>query len=124
MWPVYQSTMAMARASPDGVLFHDGQAVGGIEIKCPFSCKEKTIEDACKDKGVYLQMTAAGPKLKVKHQYFYQCQGIMNIIGLPFIDFVVFTMQDFHVERIHCDQILWLNKMLPKLTHFFEEFIL
>ena len=63
----------------------------------------KTIEDACKDKGFYLQMTSAGPKFKVKHQYFYQCQGIMNIIGLPFIDFVVFTMHDFHVGRIHCD---------------------
>ena len=36
-------------ASPDGVLLQDGQAVRGIEIQCPFSRKEKTIEDACKD---------------------------------------------------------------------------
>ena len=82
------------------------------------------MEDACKDKIFYLQMISAVLKFKVKHQYFNQCQGIMNIIGMPFIDFVVFTMHDFNVERINCDQALWLNKMLPKLKSFFEEFIL
>ena len=111
-------------ACPDGVLIDAGKVAGGIEIKCPFSKKEMHIADACKEKNFFLEMSPRGPKLKSSHAYFYQCQGIMNIVGLQSIDFVVYTEKEMFVEKIMCDERLWNNKMLPELTEFYVEFLL
>ena len=48
----------------------------------------------------------------------------MNILGLEWIDFVVFSLMDFHVERINVDNQLWTSRMLPRLTEFYVDFIL
>ena len=56
--------------------------------------------------------------------YFYQCQGIVNILGLQWIDFVVYTDVDMYVERIHKDTNLWKRTMLPKLPSFYLTFVL
>ena len=61
-----------------------------------------TILEAVKcDKKFFLKSTTSGLELKRSHAYFYQCQGIVNILGLPWIDFVVYTDVDMYVERIH-----------------------
>eukprot|EP00112_Aurelia_sp_Birch-Aquarium-sp1_P024601 Seg784.12 transcript_id=Seg784.12/GoldUCD/mRNA.D3Y31 product="hypothetical protein" protein_id=Seg784.12/GoldUCD/D3Y31 len=84
-------------ASPDGVLIDAGKVAGGIEIKCPFSKKKMNIADVCKEKNFFLEMSPCGPKLKSSHAYFYQYQGIMNIVGLQSIDFVVYTEKEMFV---------------------------
>ena len=48
----------------------------------------------------------------------------MNLLGLPWIDFAVYTSKDFHVERIYSDESLWMSYMLPSLTDFFVKYIL
>lgn len=80
--------------------------------------------DACKDKKFCMQMSDTGPRLKKSHVYSYQCQGVMNILGLEWLDFVVYTEKDLHEERIPCDKQLWNEKMLPKLTDFYKDFLL
>jgi hypothetical protein len=67
-------------------------------------------------KGFYLKQTDSGLKLKVNHAYYHHCQGVLNILNLPGIDFVVYTNVDMHVERIYKEISLWEIKMLPELT--------
>ena len=43
----------------------------------------------------------------------------MNLHNLDWIDFVVFTKKDMHIERIHKDSFLWISTMLPEQTSFF-----
>ena len=70
--------------SPDGVLLQCGECIGFLEIKCPYSKKDMTILEAVKsDKNFFLKSTTFGLELKRSHAYFYQCQGIVNILGLP-----------------------------------------
>ena len=111
-------------ASPDGLLIDTDRVAGGIEIKCPFSKKDVNIVDACQEKNFFLEMSPCGPKLKTSHAYYYQCQGIRNIVGLRYIDFVVYTEKEMFVEKIMCDETFWKNKMLPELTKFYVDFML
>ena len=111
-------------ASPDGLVVQDGEIVGAVEIKCPYCKRDMLISEACTEKSFFLEMKSSIPSLKEKHAYYYQCQGVMNILGLKWLDFIVYTKKDLYWERIDCDQKLWTHKMLPGLTYFFTEFIL
>ena len=63
------------------------------------------------------------PHLKHKHNYYYQCQGVLNLLGLEWVDFVVSTSKGIHVEKSMKDESLWRTKMLPILTDFFFQYI-
>ncbi|KXJ29264.1 hypothetical protein AC249_AIPGENE29029 [Exaiptasia diaphana] len=66
--------------SPDGIVYRETNPVGAIEIKCPYSKKEMTIEECCKDSSFYLKKNSSGViALKQSHVYYYQCQGVLNI---------------------------------------------
>ena len=111
--------------SPDGIVVKSGIPVGCIEVKCPYSIKDTSICEAVQNsKSFCLKQTENGLKLKVNHAYYYQCQGVMNILNLGWIDFVVYTNVDLHVEHIYKDVSLWEMKMLPELTSFYFSFIL
>lgn len=71
-----------------------------------------------------MEMSATGPTLKESHAYFYQCQGVMNRVGLDWLDFVVHTEKDLHVQRHSCKKQFWNETMLPKLTKFYKDFLL
>ena len=73
--------------SPDGVV--NTEKV--LEVKCPSSKKHLTIEEACQDKNFYMKFNNGVPKLKIKHPYYYQCQGIMALTETKTIDFIVYT---------------------------------
>ena len=110
--------------SPDGIVIQNGSPVGCIEIKCPFSKKDATIQEAIgSDKSFFLCNKDKIVHLKRNHLYYYQCQGVLNILELPWLDFVVYTTKELFVERIFIDSDLWNNKMLPKLTSFYVDFI-
>ena len=109
--------------SPDGILAQENVPVGCIEVKCPYSKRGITIENAVKDKSFFLQPFGKGIQLKRRHAYYFQCQGLVNILNLPWIDFIVYTEEDLHVERIHRDVDLWKTVMLPELTSFYCNYI-
>ena len=111
-------------ASPDGLVSHEGKLVGGVEIKCPYSKREMTIADACKSKTFFLKESDSGPQLKESHAYFYQCQGLMNIVGISWLDFVVYTEKEVFVQRLNRDSLFWEKDMLPKLASFYKTYIL
>ena len=111
--------------SPDGIIIENGSPAGCIEVKCPYSKRDCSIKEAAlTDKSFFMKVLENKCELKVGHFYYYQCQGIMNILELPWVDFVVFTTRDIHIERIFRDQTLWIRKMLPELTRFFSLYIL
>ncbi len=47
----------------------------------------------------------------------------MAICQLQFLDFVVYTVNDIHVERIYLDKAEWERCSLPELTFYFSYLI-
>ncbi len=102
-----------------------GVPVGCIEVKCPYATRDMLLSKAVdEDKSFFLQSIDGTLQLKRNHAYYYQCQGAMNILSLPWIDFIVYTKLDLHVERIQRDTSFWDNRMVPELTDFFFKYIL
>lgn len=111
--------------SPDGIVTENGIPIGCIEIKCPYSKRTQTIKEAVtSDKKFYSTMNEGKEvKHKTNHQYYFQIRGLLNILELPWLDFVVYTTKDMFTERIFCDTETWTTKMMPTLSSFYLNFI-
>lgn len=90
-------------ASPDGKTCDNGQS-GILEVKCPFSIRDWNISDAIdsyeKKESLFLEKCGDEIKLKETHQYWYQVQGQLLVSGARYCDFVTYTKQDLHIQRI------------------------
>eukprot|EP00112_Aurelia_sp_Birch-Aquarium-sp1_P004784 Seg1542.8 transcript_id=Seg1542.8/GoldUCD/mRNA.D3Y31 product="U3 small nucleolar RNA-associated protein 21" protein_id=Seg1542.8/GoldUCD/D3Y31 len=76
--------------SPDGLIMENSSLFGCVEVKCPYSKREMKLEEAAaSDKTFCLRSVDGKLELKRTHQYHFQCQGVMNILGLKWIDFIV-----------------------------------
>ena len=62
-------------------------------------------------------------RLKKTHAYFYQVQGQLAVMNLPWCDFVLWTPKELHVERIQADPAFW-REVLPKLEKFYDTALL
>lgn len=84
--------------SPDGIVFENGKPVKLIEIKCPLSGKEKTIQDILADLK-FIKFPEM--KLKEKHAYYGQVQLGMAILNLEMTDFIIYSSFDksFVIDR-------------------------
>ena len=60
------------------------------------------------------------PKLKENHAYFARVQGQMGLGERLWCDFVVYTEKGISIQRIPFDETYWKNKLLPKLTSFYD----
>ena len=80
-------------ASPDGVVTCTCCGTGVLEIKCPYSCRNKGLQELSEEKSrFFLCVTEAGNlELKDNHQYFYQIQLQMKLCNASFCDFVVWS---------------------------------
>ena len=96
--------------SPDGIVMKDNFPVGCIEAKCPYSKKDMTLQEASTDSKFFMKITDGACQLKKNHMYYYQCQGVLNILGLDWIDFIVFTNSELHTEIIDRDQFCGKQK--------------
>jgi putative phage-type endonuclease len=86
-------------ASPDGLIGLDG----GLEIKCPYWAKEPySVHD--------------------KPSYFAQCQHVMEVCDLEWMDFFCYISEDVYLlERIERDRD-WFENAFPKLEAFQANF--
>jgi putative phage-type endonuclease len=86
-------------ASPDGLIGLDG----GLEIKCPYWAKEPySVHD--------------------KPSYFAQCQHVMEVCDLEWMDFFCYISEDVYLlERIERDRD-WFENVFPKLEAFQANF--
>lgn len=119
------SSVGYLGASPDGLVYRGGEVCGCIEVKCPFSVRDSTISDACMKPQFFCTKDEKGIiAVKRSHNYFYQIQGQLAVLKLPWCDFIVWTNIDFHVERVLADTTFWNNKCLPKLNSFYYNVML
>ena len=109
----------MAWLQPRWVVIEGDKVVGCVEVKCPYAKTDLTLRAATEiDKSFFLNITNDKLTLKTNHNYHYQCQGVMNILELPWLDFIVYTTTDCHIERIFRDNILW-GEMIQELSTFY-----
>ena len=111
-------------SSPDGLVFNGDKLLSCIEIKCPFSARDKSLFDACLQPQFFCKRDENGEvHLKCNHNHYFQVQGQMAILNLPWCDFIVWTTIDFHIERITKDPDFW-DRCLSKLKLFYSKIML
>lgn len=109
-------------ASPDGMISCKCCGKGALEIHCPY--KKERIADVASMKQRILNKVPNGDlQLNRGHQYFYQVQVQMLTTGLKYCDFVVWTVQDCHIERIKFDPD-FCREIVSKCKLFFEQALL
>ena len=63
---------------------------GVVQIKCPYSCKDKSFLQVTSESTFFLNRTDGDViTLKTNHAYFYQVQAQMKFCGATYCDFVV-----------------------------------
>lgn len=99
-------------------LMAQGQKEGGLEVKCPISKANMSVQEACEDSQFYLSKDG----LKTNHNYYYQIQGQMFVCELSWVDFVVwFGPGNLSVTRILFDNDWWHDKALPRIDYFYRK---
>jgi len=105
----------------------DDNPLGIVEIKCPISAKDTTLNDLCSHNNqFFLHLDKNKMKLKTNHNYCYQIQEQLHITRRAWCDFYVWTPRpnDVHIERIQYNASLWkqmysnfyFGSMLPELV--------
>lgn len=109
-------------ASPDAVVHDPSTEVqfGVAEVKCPYSVRSVTPQEAAKSSTFFCFLDEGKLKLKRTHNYFCQVQGQMALTEREWCDFIVYTEKGISVERIKFDADFWSNDLLPKLNSFFD----
>lgn len=85
-------------ASPDGIFSCSCCGKGVVEVKCPFSCRDKSFSEAVQDKTFCLQEGSFF--LKTDHDYHYQIQMQMRLCGVQLCDFIVWGKDGMLQQRI------------------------
>ena len=89
-------------ATPNGIVQFECCGVGVIEIKCPFSCVEKSIQlNAVENPSFCLHQDDEGIlTLKANHAYLYQVQMQMRFADAQYCDFIVWREGELFIQRI------------------------
>ena len=116
-------------ASPDGkvkdLTSQHAQPSGLIEVKCPYTKRDCTPEEACSDDKFCCQIVNSFVKLKHDHIYYHQVQLQLYTVCKEYdwcqwCDFCIFTSKGISVERIFPDKD-WEQKYIPELEIYFDE---
>ena len=110
----------MLGCSPDGIV--DGTLV---EIKCPYSAKDLTRDEAQASLPYLVDHPTKGKAVKERSLYWWQVQGQLGITGLDYCYFVVYVNDRGDRDQLIMDIIkrvpgLYENEMVPKLRAFYE----
>ena len=108
-------------ASPDGSVndpSDSNHSLGLVEIKNPFSVKEKTLAEASTSSTFCLVREKNMYKLKRRHDYYFQVQCQLYCTDRNWCDFVLRTNKDIHIERIYRDK-KWWGVQMTKLRKFY-----
>ena len=115
-------------ATPDGKVFDpsSNSKFRLLEIKCPYSKRGDTLDQAASDPNFYIEKAGANFYLKKTHLYFAQVQGQLALTRLPWCDFRVYlsNTNEMCVDRMYFDSDYWENKLLPKLKNLFFNYAL
>ena len=111
-------------SSPDGVVIDsvDSTYKGLLEVKCPYTKRDVSPTEACKDPNFYCYIADDGKfTLKRCHQYYDQVQLQLYVSSdlCEWCDFCVYTTKGLMIERIYSDSE-WVNRAIPQLNDYFE----
>ncbi|CAL9686377.1 unnamed protein product [Knipowitschia caucasica] len=101
-------------ATPDGIVQCDCCGVGLVEVKCPYTAKEKGLSSVDYIKEGHLID---------KHKYKYQIQTQLTVTQKAYCDFVVWSPTGMFIQRIEPDQALE-EEILKKSEDFFLSVVL
>ena len=111
-------------SSPDGIVIDssDNTSKGLLEVKCPFTKRDMSPEEACKDPNFYCYISDNGTfTLKRSHRYYNQVQLQLYVSSdvCEWCDFCVYTTKGVLIERIYTD-FDWVESGITQLTDYFE----
>ena len=101
----------------------DSGGNGNLEIKCPFTHRDKSIAEYSKFSGSCIQYCNEKYILKQNHAYHTQIQHQMYITGRNYTDFFVYLQRESCTIRIQKDPNYEIVQV-PKLLNFFNLYIL
>ena len=123
---ILHSECYMLGASVDGRVTCDCCGVGNLEIKCPFSHRDKNIQQYVNQRNSCLAQSTDTVDvdyiLKQNHHYYTQVQHQMYVTGALYTDFVVYLPKESAVVRVKRDDC-FANISIPQLKQFFYDFI-
>ena len=98
-------------------------SLGILEIKCPYTYRLSTVEDATDDRKFFAIMVNGKVTLNRTDRYYCQVQGQMALAGVLWCDFIIFTFKNHTVERIRFNNEFW-DDVQTRLTSIFFKYIL
>lgn len=109
-------TRGYLAASPDGLVGEDRV----LEVKCPFSVKHLTPEQAATSKKSFCSVLDSNGALKLRrsHTYYAQVQGQLMVTQRSVCDFIIWTPEGIAIEEIPRDDG-YINDMVAKLERFY-----
>lgn len=113
-------------ASPDGVISCSCCEPGLIEIKCPYKYRnESPIADNALSHPNYCLIKEENGTIHLSHnhEYYHQIQAQIAICESQYCDFICWTTQDMHIERI-LPEYNFMDDSVPILKSFFCDYIL
>ena len=90
-----------------------------VEVKCPLCAEKSSIEEVTENQRNFCLEAYPDGSLQLKHDhsYFYQCQLQMYVTQHGYCDFVVWTSEKLHVERLTPNKAL-IESALPAAQNF------
>uniref|UniRef100_UPI00358F650E uncharacterized protein n=1 Tax=Myxine glutinosa TaxID=7769 RepID=UPI00358F650E len=105
-------------ASVDGIVKCSCHGTRILEIKCPYSARDKEAEEFVYDKASYMY----DGHLEEEHQYYTQVQLEIYVHNVQACDFVVYVKDSLlHQTIVRND--MFLSKILPMLEGFWKRHI-
>ena len=113
-----QSEYPFIGASPDGYVTCSCHGKSLIEVKCPYRCRDKSIEAVANDKDFCLTLEDGEYYLDDDHAYFYQVQCQLNVCEIDKCHFVFLSPNEVVCIEIIRDQ-LFFEECLEVIGHYF-----
>ncbi|XP_065894857.1 uncharacterized protein [Dysidea avara] len=106
-------------ATPDGLVYCKCCESRVLEIKCPFSCKNKAFSEAILDNSsFFLEDDNGRLALKEDHMYYYQIQLQMKLCHMQHCDFVAWREGEIFHQMVELD-----SDFIDSAIHDVEPFI-
>ena len=115
-------------ASPDGRVYDPSsyRPKGIVEIKCPYTKRTLTPQEACDDPSFHCKIVNEKLELKCTHAYYHQVQQQLYVSSdlFSWCDFCLFTTKGCLVTRIVQDDS-WVKQYIPQLkSYYFDDYML
>ncbi len=106
-------------ASADGIVNESTV----LEIKCPYSGRDKTIDEMVADGYTHISKKNEQWSLNQSSAYYCQVQGEMAIKKCPVCHFVVWTAKHVVIIPVEFNKVFWEQELFPKLVSYFESVV-